>query len=128
MLTGGPVLEHLKALAEDPKNTLLFVGFQASGTLGRRIQKGWKEIPLEFEEGRAIPITLNMEVQTVEGLSAHSDRNQLLSFVGRLAARPRKVIVVHGENKKASELSRTIHRLFKVETVAPRNLEAIRLR
>jgi hypothetical protein len=128
MMTGGPVLEHLKALAEDPRNMLLFVGFQAAGTLGRRIQKGWKEIPLEFEEGKAIPVRLNLEVGTIEGLSAHSDKNQLLSFVGRLRAKPRKVVVVHGENRKTIELAKSIHRLFGIETIAPRNLEAIRLR
>jgi hypothetical protein len=128
MLTGGPIIDHMKALAEDPKNSLIFIGFQAAGTLGRRIQKGWKEVPFTFEGGKVIPITLNLEVHTVEGLSAHSDRNQLLSYVGRLASRPHKVVVVHGENQKAVQLTRAIHRLFRIETVAPRNLEAIRLR
>ncbi len=128
MLVGGPALTYLQNLAEDPRNTLIFVGYQGEGTLGRRIQKGWKEIPFKNEEGKTFTLNLQMEVQTVDGLSGHSDRNQLLSFVHRLASKPNKVIVVHGENHKTIDLARSIHKLFRIETVAPRNLEAIRLK
>jgi hypothetical protein len=128
MLVGGPVLEHLKALAEDKNNTLMFIGFQAEGTLGRRIQKGWTEIPVRLENGKVATINLQLEVQTVEGLSGHSDRNQLLAYVHRLASKPNRIIVVHGENHKTVDLARSIHKLFRVETSAPKNLEGIRLR
>ncbi|MEM5834525.1 MAG: beta-CASP ribonuclease aCPSF1 [Candidatus Aenigmatarchaeota archaeon] len=128
MLVGGPAINYLQNLAEDPRNTLIFVGYQGEGTLGRRIQKGWKEIPMKLENGKTTTINLQMEVQTIDGLSGHSDRNQLLSFIHRLAAKPDKVIIAHGENQKALELARSIHKLFRVETVAPRNLEAIRLK
>ena len=128
MLIGGPVLEHLKQLAEDPKNTLIFVGYQAEGTMGRRIQKGWREIPIKTENGKTTTIKLQMEVYTAEGLSAHSDYRQLLSYIGHLRSRPNKVIVVHGENSKAVEFARAVHRFFKIESIAPRNLEAIRLK
>lgn len=128
MMSGGPVLEHLKALAEDARNMLLFVGYQASGTLGRRIQKGWKEVPLQTEGGKIKTVELKLEVKTIEGLSAHSDRSQLLSYVSKLSSRPRKVVVVHGEGRKTVELAKALHKLFYVETIAPRNLEAIRLR
>ncbi len=128
MLTGGPVIEHLKTLAENPNNTLLFVGYQGEGTMGRRIQKGWKEIPIKVENGRTAALNLNMEVETVEGLSGHSDRNQLLSFINRLSARPDKVVCVHGDGQKAADLAKTVHKLFRLETAAPKNLEAIRLR
>ena len=128
MLIGGPALTYLQNLAEDPKNTLIFVGYQAEGTMGRRIQKGWKEIPFRNEEGKTYTVKLEMEVQTVNGLSGHSDRNQLLAFVGKLSDRPEKVIVCHGENSKVLQLARSIHKLFRIETVAPRNLESIRLR
>ena len=128
MLIGGPALTYLQNLAEDPKNTLIFVGYQAEGTMGRRIQKGWKEIPFRNEEGKTYTVKLEMEVQTVNGLSGHSDRNQLLAFVGKLSDRPEKVIVCHGENSKVLQLARSIHKLFRIETVATRNLESIRLR
>ncbi len=128
MLIGGPVMEHLKHLAEDPNNMLLFVGYQGEGSLGRRIQKGWKEVPMKSDNGKNISLELKMEVQTIEGLSGHSDRSQLLAFVSRLAARPDRIVCVHGEPAKTSELARTLSRIFRVETVAPKNLESIRLR
>jgi len=126
--TGGPVIDHLKHLAEDEKNTLIFVGYQCEGTLGRRIQKGWTEIPFKTEEGKTITLNLKMEVQTVDGLSGHSDKNQLLGFINRLSVKPEKVICVHGEPKKTLELAKAIHKIFRIETAAPRNLEAIRLK
>lgn len=130
MLVGGPVIEHLKNLAEEEKNTLVFVGYQAEGTMGRRIQKGWKEIPLKQSnaEGKSPTIKMNMEVQTIEGLSGHSDRNQLLSYINRLGDKPDRIFVTHGEAVKTVDLARTINRLFRTEASAPRNLEAVRLK
>ena len=128
MMTGGPVLQHLQALAEDSRNTLVFVGYQSEGSLGRRIQKGWREIPIGTENGKTISIPLNMEIYTADGLSGHSDRNQLLSFIGRLSSRPNKVICVHGESQKSIELARAINRIFRIEAIAPKNLESIRLK
>jgi len=128
MLCGGPVMEHLKALAENPSNTLVLVGYQSEGTLGRRIQKGWKEVPMKTENGKTFTLNLQMEVQTIDGLSGHSDRNQLLNFVNHLSAKPDRVIICHGENQKTIDLARAIHKLFRIETTAPKNLEAIRLR
>lgn len=100
----------------------------SEGTMGRRIQKGWREIPFKFENNKTVPLELKMEVETIEGLSGHSDKNQLLGFVSRLSARPDKIICVHGEPQKTIELARTIHKLFRIESCAPKNLEAIRLR
>jgi len=128
MLTGGPVVQHLQALAEDPKNTLIFTGYQGEGTFGRRIQKGWREVPIATQNGKTISIPLNMEVYTADGLSGHSDRNQLLSFIDRLSSRPNKVICVHGESQKTIELARAINRIFRIEAIAPKNLETIRLK
>lgn len=128
MLVGGPALEHLKMLAEDEKNTIIFVGYQAEGTMGRRIQMGWNEFPFKTESGRMARIDIKLEVKTVEGLSGHSDRNQLLAFVGRLADKPEKIIICHGESSKTVDLARSLHKMFRTETVAPKNLESIRLK
>ncbi|MEM5861176.1 MAG: MBL fold metallo-hydrolase RNA specificity domain-containing protein, partial [Candidatus Aenigmatarchaeota archaeon] len=115
-------------MAEDQKNTLIFVGYQVEGSLGRRIQKGWKEIPFKDEEGKTYTLNLQMEVETINGLSGHSDKNQLLAFIGKLTDRPEKVIICHGENSKINQFMRSVHRIFKIETIAPKNLESIRLR
>ena len=127
MLTGGPAMEHLKALGEDKRNTLIFVGYQAEGTLGRRIQKGWREIPINVE-GKNVPMKLELQVETIEGLSGHSDRNQLIAYVHRLKSKPERIIICHGDGNKPLSLARTFHKIFRVETLAPKNLEAVRLR
>lgn len=128
MMTGGPVLEHIKNLAEDPRSTLMFIGYQSEGSLGRRIQNGWKEIPISVGDGRTAMQELKMEIATIEGLSGHSDRNQLFSFLSRLNCTPERVICVHGEASRAAEFARDVSRYFRVDAFAPRNLDAIRLR
>ena len=128
MLVGGPVITHLQNLAEDSKSTLLFTGYQGEGTMGRRIQKGWREIPLKTENGKTIPLNLNMEVQTIDGLSGHSSRHELLNFINRLGCRPDRVICVHGDGPKTIDLARAIYKIFKIETTSPKNLESIRLK
>jgi len=127
MLIGGPSVEYLKGLAHDKKNTLLFVGYQGEGTLGRRIQNGWKEIPIH-SAGRTKGLKIEMEVETIDGLSAHADRRQITGYVYRLASKPERIIVNHGEKKRCLEMARDMHKSFRCETSSPRNLESIRLK
>ncbi len=126
MLNGGPVMEYFRHLAEDEKNTIIFVGYQAEGTLGRRIQKGWKEVPFNVD-GRREVINVNMKVETVDGFSGHSDRRQLMSYVKSLSSKPERIITVHGEESKCIDLASSIYKTYKIETRAPANLETIRL-
>ncbi|MFH1978142.1 MAG: beta-CASP ribonuclease aCPSF1 [Candidatus Aenigmatarchaeota archaeon] len=129
MMTGGPILEYVKGLADDPKNTLLFVGYQAEGTLGRRIQEGWKDLPVfNHKTGRNMSVGLKLNIDTAHGISGHAGRNQILNFFRRLRSKPDKVLVNHGENKRCLELARDLHKIFRIETVAPKNLETTRLR
>jgi len=128
MLIGGPAIEYLKGLAADKKNSLLFVGWQHPATLGSRIQKGWKEIPITGEGGKTKTLKIAMEIDTAHGVTAHSGRNQLLNFVRRLSSRPEKIMTIHGEARKTQELARDIHKIFRVETLAPRVMEAVRLK
>jgi len=127
MINGGPVMEYLKAWSEDERNTLIFVGYQAEGTLGRRIQKGWKEIPLTMA-GKMVTIKIKMEVETCDGFSGHSDRGQLMSYISNMSPRPERVIFCHGEESKCLELASVVHRRFNLNTCAPMNMETIRLK
>jgi hypothetical protein len=127
MMTGGPVMEYFKRLGPDPRNTLVFVGYQSEGSLGRRIQKGWREVPLRGERGRLEEVKVNMEVKTIDGFSGHSDRIQLLNYVRRLSPKPERVISVHGEESKCIGFASTVHKMLRIETRAPMNLETIRL-
>ncbi len=128
MLIGGPAVEYFKALAPDKKNTLLFVGYQAAGTLGRRIQKGWNDVPIGKEGGKTVTVPVNMEVHSVHGLSGHSDRKQLVSYIYNLPGRLERILVNHGESSRCAEFAKDAHKIFKCETLAPRNLESVRLK
>jgi len=127
MLTGGNSVEYFKWLCEDKRNTIVFVGYQSEGSLGRRIQKGHKEIPLEDRDGKTKEFHVQMEVKTIEGFSGHSNRRQLMEFAKRLHPRPDKIITCHGDPYKTVDLASSIHRSYKVETKTPLILEAIRL-
>jgi hypothetical protein len=127
MLTGGPILTYFRELVDNPKNSMIFVSYQAEGSLGRAVQRGEKDVPLEAE-GKMELVKVNLEVYTIDGLSGHSDRVQLLNFVKRMEPKPKRVIIGHGENSKCLDLASTIHKLMRVETSAPRDLDALRIR
>jgi len=127
MMSGGPVLEYFKHLSEDERNTLLFVGYQAEGSLGRKIQRGAKEVALE-ENGKLKQYKVNLKTETIDGLSGHADYNQLLGFYKKLTPKPERVLTVHGEESKCLNLARSIGYKFRVETMSPRNLDSIRLK
>ncbi len=127
MLVGGPSVEYLRHLADNPKNTLIFVAYQGEGSLGRRIQRGEKEISFISGASQEI-LPIRCEIYTIEGFSGHSGRKQLMNFVYKCSPKPKKVIIVHGENSRCLDLASSIHKLNRVETVAPRNLEAVRLK
>ncbi|RMF89604.1 MAG: beta-CASP ribonuclease aCPSF1 [Methanobacteriota archaeon] len=127
MLAGGPAIEYLKAFAEDERNTLIFVGYQAEGSLGRRIQKGWKELPMK-ENGKTKVLKMNMNIHTVDGFSGHSDRNQLMNYARRLNQKPERIITCHGEESKCTELAYALYKGLRTETKAPQNLEVMRVK
>ncbi len=110
MLTGGPSVEYLRMMAEDPKNTLVFVAYQAKGTLGRRILDGEREITMVDEEGRPQLVRINMEVVSIDGFSGHSDRRQLLAFLANMKPKPKNIILNHGEPQAIYSLAETIRR------------------
>ena len=127
MLTGGNSVEYFKWLCEDSRNTLIFVGYQSEGSMGRRVQKGWKEIPLEDDDGKTKLFNVKMQVKTISGFSGHSNRKQLMAYVKRINPRPAKVITCHGDPFKAVDLASSIHRSFKIDTRCPINLDSTRI-
>jgi len=128
MLVGGPSVEYLKFMADNPKNTIIFVSYQGEGSLGRRVQRGEKEIMISNGSNKPEILQIKLEIATIEGYSGHSSRPQLMNFVQKCSPRPKKVIVNHGENSRCLDLASSIHKMFKVETNAPRNLETIRVK
>jgi KH/beta-lactamase-domain protein len=126
MMSGGPVMEYFRAWAPEEKNGLLFVGYQAEGTFGRRLQRGLSEAT--FLDGpRQVGVPVRLTIATIEGFSGHSDRVQLMNYVASLDPRPRMIILIHGEESKAVDLAGSLHKRFNLDSRAPFNLEAIRL-
>lgn len=94
MMEAGRILHHLKNNVEDPRNTILIVGWQAPHTLGRRILEGQAKVKVFGEE-----YDLNAEVAVINGFSGHADRSELLDWVGGFERRPKHTYIVHGEEK-----------------------------
>ncbi|MEO3993728.1 MAG: beta-CASP ribonuclease aCPSF1 [Desulfurococcaceae archaeon TW002] len=135
MLTGGPAVEYFKIMASDPKNTILFVNYQAEGTLGRKVKDGVKNVNL-VTENKIETITINMEVEAIEGFSGHSDQNQLLTYLENLTPKPKKIILNHGEPEATNKLYSLIEERKKknrsflpatTEVYKPRVLDSLAL-
>jgi hypothetical protein len=128
MLNGGPVIQYLKLLSNDPKNTLIFVGYQAVNTLGRKIQRGDREVPIVGDDGRLETAKIAMRIETCEGFSGHSDRPQLIAWAKNVKPRPSTLYTMHGDEEKCEELARLLGHILHVDARAPMNLDGIRLK
>ncbi len=122
MVEAGRVLHHVKNNIDDPRNTILFVGYQADGTLGRRIQDGAKRIKILGEE-RAV----RAQVAEAQGFSAHADRNELLDWVRPIAKDLKGVFVVHGEAEAAVALAVGLRELGVKNALAPTRGQRVEL-
>ncbi len=126
MMSGGPVLEYFKAWAPQEKNGMVFAGYQAEGTFGRRLKQGMNEATL-MDGGRSISVPVRFEITNCEGFSGHSDRVQLMNYIATVEPRPQRVLLCHGEEQKALDLASSLHKRFGLETRAPYNLETVRV-
>jgi metallo-beta-lactamase family protein len=123
MLTGGRVVGHLARLITDPDATLLFVGYQAAGTLGASLQAGAQVVQMSGQ-----PVHVRCQVRSISGFSAHADEPQLLAWLANFdrAAPPRRVFLVHGEPEGQAAIEPKIQALG-LPTAIPRWRERITL-
>jgi uncharacterized protein len=128
MMMGGASVEYFREFAGNKNNSITFVCYQGVGSLGRQIQEGMKDTIMATNDGKEEAVKIELEVNTVTGFSAHSGRNQLLSFVGNTRPKPKRIIINHGEVSKSLDLASTLYKLNRVETNVPRNLETLRLK
>jgi metallo-beta-lactamase family protein len=122
MATGGRVLHHLKTLVGDSHNSILFAGYQATGTLGDRLVSGEKSVKIH---GQFYPV--QAEIHQLDFLSAHADHQQVINWLSAIDVAPKKTFVVHGEEAAAAGLSTQITRQLGWPVHIPRHGEKVQL-
>jgi metallo-beta-lactamase family protein len=131
MLTGGRIMHHLKDFLPDPACTLLFIGYQAEGTLGRHLQTGGKTARIDHQE-----FEVKCRVVSISGFSAHADEHELSAWLSHFAAaggtdasngHPKRVFLVHGDPDAASAFAERVRREIGFEVALPRYREVVTL-
>lgn len=114
MATAGRVRHHLKHNLWDPKNSVIIVGYQAEGSTGRKLVEGAKKVSLLGEE-----IKVEASIYSLQGFSAHADRSMLLNWIGHFKKFPKKIFLVHGEEKAITALKSEIENKWKANVHVP---------
>ena len=122
MATGGRVLHHLARALPDPRDTVLFVGYQAAGTRGRALLDGAQEVRIH---GRMVPV--KAQIAKVDGMSAHADAGEIVRWLRGFERPPAVTYVVHGEPPALEALQARIQRELGWRTHAPDYLERVEL-
>ena len=114
MCTAGRIKHHLKHNLWRKESSIVFVGYQANGTLGRRIKEGEKVVKIFGEE-----IQVNAEIHSLDGFSGHADKEGVLQWIKNFKSKPQKIFVVHGEEEATREMSKIIEEELKIKTHIP---------
>jgi len=114
MSAGGRILDHERRYLGDPSNTILFIGYQAVGGLGRRIQEGQKNIRINHDE-----IKVKAHIETITGYSSHMDSDHLIEFASKGEGVTEKIFVVMGDPKSSLFLAQRIKDYVGIETYVP---------
>jgi len=114
MCNAGRILHHLKANLWQPETHVLIVGYQADGSLGRRLVNGEKMVSIHGEK-----IAVKAQVHTLGGFSAHAGQTDLLSWFGAIAPCKPRVVLTHGEDGPREVLAQKIHQRFKLKSTLP---------
>ncbi len=110
----GRIKHHLKHHLWDPNSTILFVGYQAPGTLGRRLVEGEKKVKIFGEE-----IAVNARIEYIEGYSGHADQEWLLNFIYSFITKPKHIFLVHGEPESQEVLKNKILETIEIPVTIP---------
>ena len=114
MCEAGRIKHHLKHNLWRKESTILFVGYQARGTLGRKLVDGAKKVKIFGED-----ISVNARIEMIEGFSGHADKNGLLEWIGGFKRKPAKIFIVHGEEESMVDFSSEINEKFNIDTIIP---------
>ena len=122
MATGGRVLHHLKRYAPDPKNTILFAGFQAGGTRGAAMLSGVESVKIHGEY-----VLVRAQVRNLDMLSAHADADEIMRWLGGFKAAPRMTFVIHGEASASDALRHRIEEELRWPCMVPDHGQRVEL-
>jgi metallo-beta-lactamase family protein len=122
MAEAGRIQHHLKNNIEDPRNTILFVGWQAPNTLGRYILEGHETVKIFGEKYKS-----RAQIEVINGFSAHADRNELLAWVMAMDKLPSRAFVVHGDPEPAAAMAEALSHLGIQDVAVPERSEAFSL-
>ena len=111
----GRIKHHLKHNLWNSNNTILFVGYQAPGTLGRKIVEGAKKVTIFGEE-----IAVNARIEYIEGYSGHADQEWLMNFIYSFIEKPKQIILVHGEENSQKDLKNKLLEETKIPVTIPK--------
>jgi metallo-beta-lactamase family protein len=120
MMNGGRILHHLVRHLGDKRNTLLIIGYQAGGTLGRKLYNGEKHVQVLEER-----VQVKAKVTSIGSYSAHADQGQILDWFKNAEKIPEKIYCVHGEEEAAAGLATRLAQEFRVSADVPRFGEAV---
>ncbi len=120
MATGGRVLHHLKRLAPDPRNHVLFVGYQAGGTRGAHMVAGAREVKIH---GRWIEV--RAKVSQIDSYSAHADADEIMAWLRRFRVAPSQVYLCHGDQEAADALRQRIEERLGWPARVPEHMERV---
>ena len=112
MCEAGRIRHHLKHNLWDSRNSIVFVGYQAEGTLGRLLVEGAKEVRLFVE-----PIMVGAEIYNLEGFSGHADQKGLLDWLGGFQKEPRHIFLVHGETQSKLDFAAKVREVFAYDPI-----------
>ncbi len=122
MATGGRVVHHLKKFAPDPRNTILFAGFQAGGTRGDALTNGAETVKIH---GEYVPV--RAEVASIDNLSAHADYQEILDWLSHFKKPPRETYITHGEPSASDALRRRIEETKRWRCTVPEYRQTVKL-
>jgi metallo-beta-lactamase family protein len=122
MMNGGRIVHHAIRYLSDPKSTLIIVGYQARGTLGRRLYEGAEEV---YIFGKKIPVRCT--IKAIGALSAHADQHKLVTWIATAKRRPEKVYFIHGEAHAATALAHKVRDELGIKTFVPEFGETVEL-
>ena len=114
MCEAGRIRHHLKHNLWKKNSSIVFVGYQAEGTLGQRIRDGAKKVKLFGEE-----IHVNAEIYNVEGFSGHADKNGLLNWLKGFKEKPCRLFIVHGEGQAKEDFAKEVEQQLGIECIIP---------